>query len=101
VRSSSVVAFRKTLPVLIDEDCVYRYHEIVESIEEAANLNLEDFKIDKSKISFTLTRSQTVGVYPPVARVQYSNKRYCDSDYFYQKLDRLQRYLSTAKKNGL
>src|ERR1700721_426681 len=82
--------FRKTVPILIDEECVHRYHQIIESIESAGALLLEKFRIEKSKISFLRVRSEAANAYPPSTRIQFTNKKYCDSTYFHQKLGQLQ-----------
>jgi hypothetical protein len=91
--------FRKTVPPFIDEGCVHRYHELIESLESAGDLTLEDFRIEKSKISFLKVRSEAAGAYPPSTRIQYTSKKYCDSTYFHQKLGQLQEYLRAASKN--
>jgi hypothetical protein len=89
--------FQKNLPLLIDEECVDQYHEIIQSLEKTENLNLEEFKIDPAKLSFKIVvAAQTVHRYPP-SRIQYSNKRYCDSDYLRGKLDGLRVFLSQTK----
>ena len=90
-------SFRRSLPGLIDEKCVDEYHGIIESLEKPDNLNLQDFKIDVLKLSFKIVVAQTAERYPP-GRIQYSNKRYCDSDYFYEKLDRLLDFLEPTIK---
>jgi hypothetical protein len=36
--------FRNSLPGLIDEDCVSEYHAIIESLEQAGQSDLDDFK---------------------------------------------------------
>ena len=91
--------FRQTLPPLIDEECLHRYQEIIESIEGAGDLSLKDFRVEKSKISFLKIRSDAAGAYPPSTRIQYTIKKYCDLPYFHQKLRQLQEYLSVASKN--
>jgi hypothetical protein len=89
--------FRRSLPGLIDEECVDEYHGIIESLEKPGNLNLQGFKIDVLKLSFKIVAAQTAQRYPP-GRIQYSNKRYCDSDYFYEKLGRLLAFLDPTIK---
>jgi hypothetical protein len=91
--------FRKSLPGLIDQDCVDRYHEIIESLEGAGDLHLEDCRIDESKISFMMIRSHTAHSCTPSVMIQYTPHKYCDSTYFYQKLRQLQQSLSLASKN--
>lgn len=88
--------FRKNLPVLIDENCVQQYHAILESLANAGGLDLDRFKIDVQKIAFRMVRTQTADIYPP-HRAQYSNKKYCDADYFGGKLGGLADFLDRSK----
>jgi hypothetical protein len=91
--------FRRSLPGLIDQNCVDRYHEIIESLEGAGDLHLEDCRIHAGKMSFMSVRSHTADIGAPSGRIHYTSHKYCDSTYFWQKLDQLQQYLSVASKN--
>jgi hypothetical protein len=90
--------FRRTLPSLIDEVCVHSYRQIVESLEGAADLNLTDFKIDEKEVSCRMVRSRSANISSGPIMVRYTTKKYCDSDYFYGKLDHLRNFLSTVVK---
>ena len=96
---SLLAAFQKSLPVLIDEECVEQYHKILESLEKDTNISLRDFRIESSCFAFRIAVAQTVDSYRP-RPIQYTNKRYCDSDHFFQKLEGLQHFLNQAKKNN-
>jgi hypothetical protein len=94
-------AFQNNLPGLIDQDCVAQYNAIIQSLEKTENLDLQDFTVDVQKLSFKVVVAQTADhAYPP-RRIQYSNKKYCDIDYFYGKLDGLRAFLIQAEKNNL
>ena len=90
--------FRSSLPGLIDEDCVSEYHAIIESLEQAGQSDLNDFRIDASKLTFRMVQARTGEHIDPRVGVQYSNKKYCDWEYFCCKLDKLQDFLSRPDK---
>lgn len=82
--------FQRNLPDLIDETCVSEYHAILDALEQAGRRPL-DFRIEESKLTFRLVQAHRAGenIGPRVA-VQYSNKKYCDWEYFRRNLDQLQ-----------
>lgn len=86
--------FRNNLPGLIDEDCVSEYHAIIDVLERAGQRALDDLRIDASQLEFRLVQSRSGEHIDPRVGVQYSNKRYCDREYFCQKLDQLQAVLN-------
>jgi hypothetical protein len=90
--------FRSSLPSLIDEDCVSEYHAIIDSLEQAGESDLNDFRIDANKLAFRIMQACTAEHINPRVRVQYSNKRYCDWEYFCCKLDKLQDFLNRPDK---
>ena len=90
--------FRCSLPGLIDEDCVSEYHAIIESLEQAGQSDLNDFRIDASKLAFRMVQARTGEHIDPRVGVQYSNKKYCDWEYFCRKLDKLQDFLNRPDK---
>jgi len=90
--------FRGSLPGLIDEDCVSEYHAVIESLEQAGQLDLNDFRIDASKLAFRMVQACTGEHIDPRVGVQYSNKKYCDWEYFCRKLDQLQGFLNRPDK---
>jgi hypothetical protein len=86
--------FRLNLPGLIDEDCVKDYHQIVESLEKAGEIDLSHFTIESARLEFQIMRSRSAGdVYPP-QRIQYSSKRYCDRIFFCTQLERLVHFVT-------
>jgi hypothetical protein len=85
--------FQKNLPGLIDENCVSEYHAILESLEQAGQRPL-DFRIDDSKMAFRLVQARSGEHIDPRVGVQYSNKKYCDWEYFCRNLDQLQEVLN-------
>ena len=85
--------FRKNLSGLIDENCVSEYHAILESLEQAGQRPL-DFRIDDSKMTFRLVQARSGEHIDPRVGVQYSNKKYCDWEYFCRNLDQLQEVLN-------
>jgi hypothetical protein len=90
---SRLDVFRTNLPGLIDENCVSGYHDIVDALEKAANVNLSVFRIDADKLEFAIVRGQSAeGVYPPEA-IQFSNKRYCDRLFFCTQLENLVNFI--------
>ena len=90
--------FRSGLPDLIDEDCVSEYHAIIDSLEQAGQSDLNDFRVDANKLAFLIMQVCTAEHINPRVRVQYSNKRYCDWEYFCCKLDNLQDFLNRPDK---
>jgi hypothetical protein len=86
--------FRNSLPGLIDEDCISEYHAIIESLEQAGQSDLDDFRIDESKLAFRMVQARAGEHIAPRVGVQYSNKKYCDWEYFCCKLDGLQDFLN-------
>jgi hypothetical protein len=93
-------AFRSSLPGLIDEDCVSEYHAIIDSIEQAGQSNLDAFRIDASKLAFRMLHAYSAEHIGPRVGVQYSNKKYCDWEYFCCKLDELRDFLSRVDRNS-
>lgn len=92
---SRLKVFRTNLPGLIDEPCVSDYHDIVDALEKAAQIDLSSFKIDADRLAFNIVRSQSApAVYPPAA-VQYSNKRYCDMLFFCTQLEGLVNFIKS------
>ena len=96
--NSRFQTFRRGLPGLIDEDCVSEYHALIESLEQAGQSGLNDFRIDASKLAFRMVQACTGEHINPRLRVQYSNKKYCDWEYFCCKLDQLQEFLNRPDK---
>ena len=92
--NSRLQTFRSSLPGLIDEDCVSSYHAIIESLEQAVQLDLHDFRIDASKLAFRMVHAYAGEHIAPRVGVQYSSKKYCDWEYFRCKLDELQDFLN-------
>ena len=90
--------FRNCLPDLIDETCVSEYHAIIDSIEEAGQLNLQDFRIEPNKMLFHMVKARAAEQTASRMRVQYSNSRYCDSDHFSWKLIQLQGFLNSTEQ---
>ena len=91
--NSRLEMFRLNLPGLIDEDCVRDYHQIVEALEKAGEIDLSHFKIESGRLGFQIMRSKSADdVYPP-ARIQYSNKRYCDRIFFCTQLESLVQFI--------
>jgi hypothetical protein len=87
-------AFRSSLPGLIDEDCVSEYRAILESLKQAGQPGLNDFTIDASELAFRMVQARTGEHIDPRVGVQYSNKKYCDSEHFGSKLERLHGFLN-------
>ena len=96
--NSRFQTFRCSLPGFIDEDCVSEYHSIIESLEQAGQSDLNDFRIDASKLTFRMVQARTGEHTDPRVGVQYSNKKYCDWEYFCCKLGQLQEFLSRSDK---
>lgn len=96
--NSRFQTFRSSLPGLIDEDCVSEYHAIIESLEHSGKLDLNDFKIDASKLEFRLVQARAGEHVDPRVGVQYSNKKYCDWECFCCNLDKLQDFLNRPDK---
>ncbi|HLV94098.1 MAG TPA: hypothetical protein VKS44_02815 [Candidatus Acidoferrales bacterium] len=92
-------AFRRSLPGLIDEDCVSEYHAIIDSLEQAGQTNLDAFRIDASKLAFRMLHAYSGEHTAPRVGVQYSNKKYCDWEYFCHKLDELRDFLNHLDQN--
>lgn len=92
--------FKKSLPGLIDEDCVFRYHEILESFEGAGNLHLADFAIDESRVSYRRVFGRAAGG-GSLRETAYTEKKYCDAHYFTRQLDRLRQFLGDAEEGSL
>ena len=91
---SHLEAFRTNLPGLIDEACVTDYHDIIDALEKAARTDLSSFKIDADRLAFRIVRSQAASRVHTPARIQCSNKRYCDRDFFCAQLERLVHFVS-------
>lgn len=90
---SQFQVFRNSLRGLIDEDCISEYHRIVESLQQAGDENLDTFRIDKNKMEFLLVQAKSGEHIDPRVGVQYSNKKYCDWEYFWDKIEQLQEHL--------
>ena len=56
---SRLEVFRNNLPGLIDETCVSDYHDIVDALVKAAQIDLSSFKIDSDRLAFNIVRSQS------------------------------------------
>ena len=61
---------------------------------------MSEFRIDDVRLSFRLVQSRSANTFPPT-RVQYSNKRYCDGDYFQITLARLGDFLRRSEWTGV
>ena len=96
--NSRFQTFGWSLPSLIDEDCVSEYHAIIESLEQAGQSDLNDFRIDASKLAFRMVQARMGEHIDPRVGVQYSNRKYCDWEYFCSKLDKLQDFLNRPDK---
>src|SRR5262250_3273817 len=94
VANSRFQAFRSSLPGLIDENCVSEYHAIIELFAQAGQSDLDDFRIDANKLAFRMVQAHAGEHIAPRVGVQYSNKKYCDWEYFWSKLDELQDFLN-------
>src|SRR5215469_11984126 len=86
--------FRKKPPSLIDEDCVSEYHAILDSLEQASERPLDEFRIEVSRMAFLLVQARSGEHIDPRVGVQYSNKKYRNREYFCSMLDRLHAFLN-------
>ena len=93
-------AFRNNLRDPINEDCVSEYHTIIESLEAAGEQNLDEFRIDADKMEFLLVQAVSGEHIDPRIGVQYSNKKYCDREYFCGKADQLQKHLRSRSTSN-
>jgi hypothetical protein len=65
-----------------------------ESLKQAGQPGLNDFTIDASELAFRMVQARTGEHIDPRVGVQYSNKKYCDSEHFGSKLERLHGFLN-------
>lgn len=101
VAYSTFRTFKHNLPLLINEDCVSEYHAILDSLEKAGKLKLDEYQIDPLRLSFRLERSHSANASTPNLSVrtstQYSNKRYCDTEYFHWMLSKVEAAIARSR----
>ena len=90
---SMFAGFKANLPEPVNEDHVQRYNEIVAIVEQVSGHDLSHFKIAADKLKPKITSVRRGGYGGGPGHVNYSNKRYCDSDYFRAQVDGLANYL--------
>ena len=98
---SGLEAFQVSLPGLIDEDCVSAYHDLLRALEEAGHFDLVGFRVAAAKLEFRIVRARSTGLAFPPEKIQYSNKRYCDRDYFSAQLENVLHFIDEVEKNKL
>ena len=92
--------FKANLPQSVHEDHVQRYHEIVAILEQASGHDLSHFKIAADNLKPKITRVAMGGYGGGPGHVTYSDKRYCDSDYFRAQVDSLANYLRSIQNDA-
>jgi hypothetical protein len=97
--TSSFERFRRNLPVLIDEDFIGQYHSLLDTLQQAGQIDLQAFRIDAANITFRIVRAQSTGLVYPPEKTQYSNKKYCDTDYFSAQVEKAWTFIKGVERN--
>jgi hypothetical protein len=91
--------FRRNLPGLIDEDFIGQYHSLLDTLQQAGQTDLQTFRIDAANVTFRIVRAQSADfVYPP-EKTQYSNKKYCDKDYFSAQVEKAWTFIKGGERS--
>jgi uncharacterized protein (TIGR02391 family) len=86
-------ALRQNLPALIDEDIVRDYNSIVHALQVAAHdENMVHFRIPQSELKPQVV-SAVRGTARRPGRVNYSQDKYCDDDFFERQITALWNYI--------
>jgi hypothetical protein len=94
---SMLRGLEQNLPSSIDEGRVNDYHGIVAILEEASGEDLSHFKISPERIKPRVVSVTPGSRYGGPGRVQYSDKIYCNSEYFRSQLAGLVAYLPSLQ----
>jgi hypothetical protein len=92
---SQLAAFMQHIPTTVDEEDVEQFHGIVKILEEASGEDLSYFKIPNEKLAPRITGARPGGYGGGPGSVTYSQKKYCDSKYFYSQVHGLSNYIGT------
>jgi hypothetical protein len=97
---SLLSGFMKALPTSFDEDQVGQFHDILKKLEDGSGEDFSHFKIAAEKLAPRVTSFRPRGYGGSPGSVNYSKKRYCDSDYFRSQLYSLTSYIGTMGPNS-
>jgi hypothetical protein len=82
-------ALRRNIPPFVDEVRVQEYHAIVHALQVAScDENLLNFRIPGNEIRPKVASVRLGGRRHP-GHVNYTNKKYCDNNFFQRQLDAL------------
>jgi hypothetical protein len=80
-------------PASIDGDHVEQFHDIVKMLEEASDEDFSDFKIPAEKLAPHITSLRPGGYGGGRGSATYSKKRFCDTKYFFSRVNGLSNYI--------
>lgn len=89
-------ALRKNIPAWIDEGEVHRYHSVLDSLAAASGEDLAAFHIPTTELK-PKVNSWRMGTRRAPAEVNYSEKNYCDDDYFKRQVQGVWQYIQTLE----
>lgn len=90
-----LAGFMQHIPTSIDEGNVEQFHGIVKLLEEASGEDFSYFKIPPEKLAPRVTSFQPRSYGGSPGSVNYSQKKFCDSKYFYSQVHGLSNYIGT------
>jgi hypothetical protein len=86
--------FGGNLPAVPTEDDVAQYHSILESLQEAGELDLTPFRIDPARVNQRAEGGRRAAFgHPGTGRVFYSTKKYCELAHFTTQIESLMLFL--------
>jgi hypothetical protein len=94
-------AYMRNLPAFFDEERIKQYHAMVLDLESSSGLFLSEFKVPPEAIKPKILGSRRGGYGGRPGGVQYSTKKYCETNYVVHKIEALYKYLCDweAKNN--
>jgi pyrimidine deaminase RibD-like protein len=94
-----LASLRNNMPSYVDEQRAKDYHSIVESLQQASGDDLSSFLIPADEMKRDIIASSPAGFRGRArGRIVYSDKKYCDRDFFARQVEALYLYLDLARK---
>jgi hypothetical protein len=90
-------ALRKNIPSSLDEPRVNEYHAIIDALELASGENFSQFRIPDSEIKPKLLQVRARGWDGSPGSAKYSDKKYCERNFFTRQIEALWLYLEALK----
>jgi hypothetical protein len=88
---------RKNIPSSLDETRVNEYHAIVDALEAASGENFSQFRIPDNEIKPKLLQVRRRGFNGSPGSASYSDKKYCERNFFTRQIEALWQYLEALK----